>query len=349
MTMNLTVLITLGSHHHPSPSRHGSNTFLCTGLSGRSKAMRAARHLVVGLCWCVTWLAPPTASRSTATAGQKSKFAAVQADPEAEDNRQQHANLRNHDANQHRRDQSPYRTYRLWEPKEISETLVKWKEHYPNFIRVSTGQESFGLDRAGTESDCPHDEGGDGCLNYYFTLQDYVAHPEGSDTSTNLPEIMWSGEVHGNEQVGPTAVLEASQLLMDAALCEAFPRVALMGTDSWDNELATAKNCRDQLEASYGITSGQRQWLARLLTTRRIVVIPTANALGYYRKDREEGNVDPNRDFPFDLTDPTLCMQTIAARTINELFRLHMFQLSFTFHGGMEVIGYVFWWRLDRS
>jgi hypothetical protein len=295
--------------------------------------MRAARRLVVGFCWCAASLAPLTASKATTDA--------VEADPDRQNNRN-HASLRNREDQDSRQEQSAYRRYRLWEPKEISETLLKWKAHYPDFIRVGTGQESFGLDRAGTEGDCPHDEGGDGCLNYYFTLQDYVAHPEGSDTSKRLPEILWSGEVHGNEQVGPTAVLEASQLLMDAALCESFPRVSLMGTDGWDNELFAAKNCRDQLEASFGITSGQRQWLARLLTTRRIVVIPTANALGYFRKDREEGNVDPNRDFPFDLTDPTLCMQTIAARTINELFRLHMFQLSFTFHGGMEVIGYVF-------
>jgi hypothetical protein len=50
--------------------------------------------------------------------------------------------------------------------------------------------------------------------------------------------------------------------------------------------------------------------------------------------------VDPNRDFPYDITDPTLCMQTIAARTLNEVFRAHLFQLALTFHAGMEVIGY---------
>jgi hypothetical protein len=150
---------------------------------------------------------------------------------------------------------------------------------------------------------------------------------------------MLSGEVHGNEQVGPTAVLEAAQLMMDAAVCEASPRVALKGSDSWEKELQNAKECREELESRFGINDNQRQWLARLITTRRIVVIPTANALGYYRKVRTEGEVDPNRDFPYDLTDPKDCMQTIAARTLNEVFREHMFQSSFTFHGGMEVIG----------
>jgi hypothetical protein len=33
-------------------------------------------------------------------------------------------------------------------------------------------------------------------------------------------------------------------------------------------------------------------------------------------------------------------MQTIAGRTINEVFREHMFQLALTFHGGTEVVGY---------
>jgi hypothetical protein len=68
--------------------------------------------------------------------------------------------------------------------------------------------------------------------------------------------------------------------------------------------------------------------------------VPTANALGYFRKVREEGNTDPNRDFPYDLTNPEACMQSVAARTLNEVFRDHLFQLALTFHGGMEVVGY---------
>lgn len=46
------------------------------------------------------------------------------------------------------------------------------------------------------------------------------------------------------------------------------------------------------------------------------------------------------RDFPIDVQDKQLCMQTIAGRTINEVFREHMFQLALTFHGGTEVIAY---------
>jgi hypothetical protein len=89
-----------------------------------------------------------------------------------------------------------------------------------------------------------------------------------------------------------------------------------------------------------GISDNQRRWLARLVTTRRIVVVPTANALGFYRYTREEGSIDANRDFAYDILNPTECMQTIAARTLNEIFRDDMFQLCFTFHGGIELLGY---------
>ena len=66
----------------------------------------------------------------------------------------------------------------------------------------------------------------------------------------------------------------------------------------------------------------------------------TANALGYYRNSRTEDGIDPNRDFPYDLLDPSLCMRTIAGRTLNEVFREHLFQMALTFHGGLEVVAY---------
>ncbi len=55
------------------------------------------------------------------------------------------------------------------------------------------------------------------------------------------------------------------------------------------------------------------------------------------------GYIDPNRDFPyFDFSSPftDLCMRTITARTINELFNEHLFLNTITFHGGLNAIGY---------
>ena len=53
--------------------------------------------------------------------------------------------------------------------------------------------------------------------------------------------------------------------------------------------------------------------------------------------------IDPNRDFSFfnnDSGSSTECMQTITARTVNELFREHLFLQTLTFHGGINAIGY---------
>ena len=98
------------------------------------------------------------------------------------------------------------------------------------------------------------------------------------------------------------------------------------------NDLKLAAECRKQALDIYGVDESQLQWLVRLVMTRRIVIIPTANALGYDRQVRTEGSVDPNRDFAFEQLQ-THCMRTIAARAVNEVFREHIFQQSLTFHG----------------
>ncbi|KAL3924865.1 MAG: hypothetical protein SGILL_000788 [Bacillariaceae sp.] len=204
-------------------------------------------------------------------------------------------------------------------------------------IQVTTAQEAYGFPAAGNSKDCPFYTKSDGCPNYFFTIQDYIAHPAGSDSSNNLPEVFWSGCLHGNERVGPTSVMEATSLLLEAAHCEALPRRDIKV--ELNKQLKEAQTCRQALR-NKGVDDVHRKWLARLVTTRRIVVAPTANALGYFRNQREENGIDPNRDFPYDLQDNTKCMQTIAGRTINEIYREHMFQLALTFHAGMEVVAY---------
>lgn len=233
--------------------------------------------------------------------------------------------------------QTDIQNYRLWTSQEITETVTKWAGLYPNFIKVTTAQEAYGLPTAGGQSDCPFDNV-QGCLNQILLLQDFEGHPEGSESSKRLPEVLWSGSVHGDERVGPTAALEAALLLMEAASCEALPRTALKAgstTEEWQLELKNARTCRSDL-AARGINALNRKWLARLLATRRILVVPTANALGYYQGIRTENGIDPNRDFNYDNPDVTQCMQTIAGRTLNEVYLEHMIQLSLTFHGGIE-------------
>ncbi|KAL3943524.1 MAG: hypothetical protein SGBAC_002419 [Bacillariaceae sp.] len=225
-----------------------------------------------------------------------------------------------------------YENYSIWSSEEIKMKLDKWKEVYPDFFHMTSAQEKYGLPAAGTDKDCPfHDV--TGCHNFIVTIQDFITHPESSDTSARLPEVYWSGCLHGNERVGPTSIMHAASLLLQAASCEALPRT------KEKDEIAAARKCRQELEKK-GISEHQRKWLARLVSTRRIVMTPTTNALGYYRIKREEGRIDPNRDFPYEVEDPEDCMVTIAARTVNEIYREHLFQLSLTFHAGTEVVGY---------
>ena len=165
--------------------------------------------------------------------------------------------------------QKVVRPYEIWEASKFPPTMRSWEEKWPDLIKVSTAQEAYGLPMAGGESDCPFHEG-KGCPNYFFTIQDFVAHPDGSDSSSYLPEVFLSGEVHGDERVGPTSVMEASQLLLESAHCEGLPH------SSEKEALKEARDCRKEL-LDKGINDVHRKWLARLVSTRRIVVTPTAN------------------------------------------------------------------------
>jgi hypothetical protein len=89
------------------------------------------------------------------------------------------------------------RPFVLWGSEEIHAKLLEWKAMYPSLVHLTTAQEAYGLPRSGGSNDCPFDEGGDGCLNYILTLQDFIAHPDGSESSSRLPEVFWSGCVHG--------------------------------------------------------------------------------------------------------------------------------------------------------
>ena len=223
-------------------------------------------------------------------------------------------------------------SFHLWEPNEIVETLSAWKKQYPNLVKVSTSQQEYGLDQAGTSEDCPYDVHHSGCLNHFFTIQDYVAHPIGSNSAASLPEILWTGSMHGDQQFGPSVVMEAASILLKAAACEAKPNLE---AKNWQQEIIEAQSCRSELR-SQGIDDAYRQWLARLVVTRKIVVVPNPNALGQYRQTHLEGTVDPLEDFPYNNDESESCMRTITARTMNEIFRDHVFQIALSFTEGVE-------------
>jgi hypothetical protein len=172
--------------------------------------------------------------------------------------------------NQTQQDVTPYE---LWEASRFQLEMRDWEKRFPDFIRLTTAQEAYGLPTAGDADDCPFYEK-DGCPNYFFTIQDFIAHPIDSDSSSHLPEVFLSGALHGNERVGPTSVMEASNLLLESAFCEGLPRRSR--SNSVKGDLKEARDCRKALH-NKGIDDVHRKWLARLVSTRRIVVAPTAN------------------------------------------------------------------------
>ena len=58
--------------------------------------------------------------------------------------------------------------------------------------------------------------------------------------------------------------------------------------------MAEAEACQSDLEER-GVGDAECRWLSRLVTTRRIIIIPTMNALEYNHKSQTEDGIDPNR------------------------------------------------------
>ncbi|ETN10827.1 hypothetical protein PPTG_09895 [Phytophthora nicotianae INRA-310] len=138
------------------------------------------------------------------------------------------------------------------------------------------------------------------CEQYVIKITDEETLPD-----PERPELIFSGSVHGNERVGPQVLVALAELLL-----------------------------------SHASRTDGNPWLQHLVKTRTIVIVPTANAYGYNHNVRRELGVDPNRDFPYNLGDTKECMETTAARALNELWRDHLFQLGITFHAGRECITY---------
>ncbi|CAE7246016.1 CPD, partial [Symbiodinium pilosum] len=118
----------------------------------------------------------------------------------------------------------------------------------------------------------------------------------------SVPEVFFSGALHGDERIGPATVNELAKFL-----CEQY--------------------------------AANHSEVVRLVDGRATWLMPMTNAHGYANYRREENSMDPNRDFPY-LQRSDRCMQTQTARAVNELFRRHLFQFSITFHGGMRALTY---------
>lgn len=198
---------------------------------------------------------------------------------------------------------------------------------YPTFATVKSTQDEFDLPSTCRDFESQHV----GCYNRYLVIEDPLIYSKNiaAKARKQRPDVFLSGALHGDERVGPVAMVEVAKLLVLAASCES--------NDAQSNDC-------DVFYSKY--TREQAAWLARLVSTRRIVVFPAPNAKGYYSNSRFEryansagsySSLDPNRDFSFDNS-PSQCMRSITARSVNELFLQYLFQMSMTYHGGIENI-----------
>ncbi|KAI0561519.1 Zinc carboxypeptidase [Gracilaria domingensis] len=188
---------------------------------------------------------------------------------------------------------------------ELHERLVNLADKYPALIRLYSAQDRFSLPHVGNCTDRRSENSANEelCTIWVVELSNFETLPNDPER----PEMLISGEVHGDEVIGPHVTLAFLQYMVENYDTNVFVR--------------------------------------RMVDTRLVTVVPMANAIGFYSNEREENQIDsgdsfdPNRDFGFNQ-DAKYCMLTVAGRALNELFRVHLFRLLITFHGGTNVIGY---------
>ena len=194
------------------------------------------------------------------------------------------------------------RVYNYRNYSEISNIFKELNKTCSDYLTITTSQKKYNLDSPGLCNNEP-------CETIIVYMTDYT------DFSYSKKQVFISGLLHGNEVIGANTLTELA-----IELCDIY------------------SNKKDEL-----------QWIREILKRRLLIFTPMTNANGYYNQIREEKYnkmlIDPNRDFPYfqpDFRNPSQnCMKTIAARTVNEVFRESLIINSITFHGGTNVLGYV--------
>lgn len=183
-----------------------------------------------------------------------------------------------------------FKEYKYYTYDEMVETMQNLNQKYPEIVDFYSVQERYNLSTP-KELSCMNKD----CIQYAVRITNEKT------LDADRPELFFSGALHGNERIGPNAVLELMVLLA---------------------ENANAKN----------------PWILHLVNTRSITLMPMTNAYGYAHNTRGENGIDTNRDYNY-MTAPQ-CMETMTSRAVNEIWRDHIFQLAITFHGGMRAIAY---------
>jgi len=193
--------------------------------------------------------------------------------------------------------------YEHYNYNKILTIFEQLSETCSQYIKIDKSQTRYNLDSI---KGC----GGKDCINLIVFLTDFDSY------TLDRPSYYISGVVHGDEVIGPTAVTEFAKYF-----CDTY---------------------EEKKNSVYH----------NILKEKLIIITPMTNAYGYYNGRRDEKvsirnsnkfkNVDPNRDFPYYKSTDGIktCMETITARTINEIFNEFIIGGAITFHGGTSVIGY---------
>jgi hypothetical protein len=223
--------------------------------------------------------------------------------------------------------------YKYYSYQGIGERLRALEKQFPDFVEVYTAQERFGLPSFG---ECGPNSAP---CEVWIARVTHEASLRPSSTGTiagssgsgdERPEVFFSGALHGNERIGPTTVVEAARLLAEVASCvdQATPDAVRSGTlclgvlsdadeamlvagvpapspgaagagSAAATAVAVGGSARAYSAREAEVRRRRLLWAHRLVATRSVFVMPAANALGYHLNRREEGSIDPNRDFPF--------------------------------------------------
>ena len=190
---------------------------------------------------------------------------------------------------------------------EVVERLHALRSTAPSLVRLYSAQSRYGLASPGS---CGLDAARAAvpCEHWVLELTNFSWDAAGGllpEDVAHRPQVFLSGNLHGDETVGPVTLLTAAEHLVRMSL----------------------------------LPNAGEGWAAAMLNTRRLIIMVVTNPLGYHARVRSENGMDPNRDFPYNQR-ADMCMLTMTARAVNEVWRDNLIQSAITFHGGMQAIAY---------
>ena len=194
--------------------------------------------------------------------------------------------------------------YKHYDYDHIFQEFIELSKTCSNYIKIDTAQSRYNLDSVNF---CGKNKS---CLNLIVFLTDFDSY------TLDRPTYYITASIHGDEVTGASSLVEFAKYFCD----------------------------------SYN--SKKNSLYHNILKTKLIVMTPMVNAYGYYNKIRDDlifikskekyELEDPNRDFPYfnSKNEIKTCMNTLSARTINEIFNEFIISGCITFHGGDNVIAY---------